>query len=38
MDMGVSFEFTEQLDAQTRRDLIMFIGEWRKTHKKETLV
>ena len=35
MDLGVSFSYTDTIDAQTRRDLLMFVGEWREKHKKE---
>ena len=35
MDLGVSFSYTDTIDAQTRRDLLMFVGEWRKKKKKE---
>lgn len=33
LDLGVSFSYTDTIDAQTRRDLLMFVGEWREKHK-----
>ena len=33
MDLGVSFSYTDTIDAQTRRDLLTFVSEWRQTHE-----
>ena len=33
MDLGVSFSYTDTIDAQTRRDLLTIVSEWRQTHE-----
>ena len=35
---GVSFLYTDTIDAQTREDLINQISEWRQEHKKPSLL
>ena len=34
-DSGVSFEYTDNIDAQSRRDLIKFIHNWKEEHKPQ---
>lgn len=36
-DLGVSFDYTDTIDAKTRKDLLEFLGEWRKEHPKPNL-
>ena len=33
MDLGVSFSYTDTIDAQTRRDLLTIVSEWRQTQE-----
>ena len=33
-DSGVSFEYTDSIDAVTRKDLLQFMGAWREEHQK----
>lgn len=33
-DLGVSFSYTDTIDAQSRKDLIIIATEWRKEHPK----
>ena len=35
LDLGVSFEYTDNIDAQSRRDLIKFIHNWKEEHKPQ---
>lgn len=36
-DLGVSFSYTDTIDAKTRKDLIEFLNTWRKEHPKNNL-
>ena len=38
MDLGVSFSYTDTIDAQTRRDLLTFTSEWRDKNKKSNSI
>lgn len=38
LDLGVSFEYSDSIDNQTRKDLIIFLGEWRKEHPRNPLI
>ena len=31
---GVSFEYSDNIDARSRRDLIRFISHWREEHPR----
>lgn len=35
---GVSFEYTDSIDARSRRDLIKFISSWREEHPKPQIL
>ena len=37
LDSGVSFEYTDSIDAITRKDLLQFMGAWREKHPKTPL-
>ena len=37
-DMGVSFDYTDKLDFQSRRDLIRTLSNWREEHPRPTLL
>ena len=36
-DQGVSFDYTDKLDAQSRKDLINIILNWREEHPRNLL-
>lgn len=36
-DQGVSFDYTDNLDFQSRRDLIRVLSEWREEHPRTAL-
>lgn len=36
-DNGVSFGYTDTLDAQSRRELVRFMSEWREEHPRMSL-
>lgn len=37
-DQGVSFDYTDKLDAQSRKDLINIILNWREEHPRNLLL
>lgn len=37
-DQGVSFDYTDKLDAQSRKDLINIILNWREEHSRNLLL
>lgn len=37
-DMGVSFDYSDKLDFQSRRDLIRALSDWRQEHPRPTLL
>ena len=37
-DLGVPFSYTDTIDAQTRRDLIQIVSNWREEHPRKSLL
>lgn len=37
LDLGVSFQYSDTLDSTSRKELVNYMTEWRKEHKRPTL-
>ena len=38
LDLGISFQYSDTLDSLARKELVEYLTEWRKEHKRPTLI